>query len=69
MKRTWTVEEMEQVVTTDNNGRIDVGFEMEGVKYIARSVAWSDADLDNTGQDFKSEFYQKILDAHLYEKA
>ena len=62
------VQEMEQIETTNNNGRIDVGFTLDGVRYIARSVAWSEADLDDTSQDFKSEFYQNILDSHLYEK-
>lgn len=64
-----TIEEMEQIETTDNNGRIDVGFKLDGIRYLARSVDWSEADLDETSQDFKSEFYQKILDSRLFEKA
>lgn len=57
----FSLEDLENIETTDNYGNIDIGFEVNGRRFLILDIPFEDSDIDEAGDDFTEEFYETAI--------
>ena len=55
------LEDLENIETTDNYGNIDIGFEVNGRRFLILDIPFENSDIDEAGDDFTEEFYEATI--------